>query len=104
MEKDELEDFIRNQQAQLHAVHIKLDEIMQDQKQILATLMKALPSSAVLEDIDSFLPSPAKSVDELQALNNLLQNNKSLHSKMVSISIMFLEKNRYDKVGPVMLN
>ena len=66
------------------ALHMKLEEVVQNQSQILNILLKTLPSSTDICEIDAIFPQPKKTVEELEELDETLSNDVNFRRKIVS--------------------
>ena len=65
-------------------LHMKLEEVVQNQSQILNILLKTLPSSTDICEIDAIFPQPKKTVEELEEFDETLSNDVNFRRKIVS--------------------
>ena len=63
---------------------MKLEEVVQNQSQILNILLKTLPSSTDICEIDAIFPQPKKTVEELEEFDETLSNDVNFRRKIVS--------------------
>ena len=66
------------------ALHMKLEEVVRNQSQILNMLLKTLPSSTDISEIDAIFPQPKKTVEELEEFDETLSNDVNFRRKIVS--------------------
>ena len=63
---------------------MKLKKVVQNESQILNILLKTLPSSTDIYEIDALFPQPKKTIEELEEFNETLSNDINFRRKIVS--------------------
>ena len=63
---------------------MKLEEVVQNQSQIMNILLKTLPSSTDISEIDAIFPQPKKTVEELEKFDETSSNDVNFRRKIVS--------------------